>query len=209
MKPEIIPAILVPDQGTMIERMRLVEGLATAVQIDCMDGHFVNNRSYYQAESIDTTLGIELHLMVRDPMSVIREWRRIPQFMRAIWHVEIPVDHSSLIRECRGLGIECGLAISPETSVESVAGYLAEIDELLVLGVKPGWSGQTLIEAALKKPADAKRINPSIVTGFDGGVTQENLTSIIQAQTDRICIASTIFASSNPRETLHAILSNI
>lgn len=209
MKTEIVPAILVQDQKTFVERLRLVEGLATAVQIDCMDGHFVKNRTWYDAEPLDTTLGIELHLMVSDPLSTIWLWRRIPQLIRAIWHVEIPIDHAALIAECRKLGIECGLAISPETSVDKVAPYLNDIDAVLVLGVNPGWSGQALIPATLEKIAAIKRINPEVDVGFDGGATIENIKSIIEAGADRINLASALYQTPDPRETLRAILSSI
>lgn len=209
MKTEIIPAILVQDHKTFVERLRLVEGLAKTVQIDCMDGHFVNNRTWYEAQPMVTTLGIELHLMVSDPLSTVWLWRRIPQLVRAIWHVEIPIDHAALIRECRTLGIACGLAISPETSVEKVAPYLNDIDEVLVLGVNPGWSGQTLVASTLEKITAIKHMNTEVDVGFDGGANKENLSSIIDAGADRINLASALFQTPDPRETLRAILSTI
>lgn len=209
MNTEIIPAILVQDQQTLIERIKLVEGLAMTVQIDCMDGHFVPNRTWYEAKPIDTTLGIELHLMVSDPRSVIEAWRRIPQLERAIWHVEIPTDHTAIIAECRELGIECGLAVSPETPIEKLLPYLDDIDEVLVLGVKPGWSGQTLIPATLEKIAAIKRLNTGIRIGFDGGITADNLKLIIAAGAERLNAASVLFETPDPRATLRAILSTI
>ncbi|MCE9586643.1 hypothetical protein K8R04_05040 [Candidatus Uhrbacteria bacterium] len=209
MKTEIVPAILVQDQKTFVERLRMVEGLATVVQVDCMDGHFVKNRTWYEAEPIETTLGIELHLMVSDPLSTIWLWRRIPQLTRVVWHSEIPIDHAALIRECRKLGIECGLAISPETSVEKIAPYLDRIDEVLVLGVNPGWSGQALIPSTLEKIAAIKRIHAEVDVGFDGGATVDNLKSIVEAGADRINLASALFQTPDPRETLRAILSTI
>lgn len=208
MNTELIPAILVQDRQTMLERMALVEGLVSIVQLDCMDGHFVPNRSYYTYEEIDTTLAIELHLMVSDPLFVIHAWRRAPQLHRAIWHVEIPTDHRQIIQECRALGIECGLAISPKTPIDQIASFLPDIDEVLVLGVEPGWSGQTLIPSTLQKLSEIKHRTPSVATGFDGGVTLENISSIA-TQAKRICLASAIFQTADPRQTLHDILSTI
>lgn len=209
MKTEIIPAILIQDQKTFLERLRFVEGLVNTVQLDCMDGHFVTNRTWYEAKPIDITLGIELHLMVSDPRLTIEAWKRIPQLERAVWHVEIPVDHSAIINLCRELGIECGLAISPETPIEKLLPYLGEIDEALVLGVTPGRSGQKLIASTLEKIAAIKRLNPAITVGFDGGVTDENLNSIVEAGADRVNLASAIFQKPDPREALRAILSTI
>jgi ribulose-phosphate 3-epimerase len=209
MSAELIPAILVKDRKTFLERLKSVEGVASMVQIDCMDGHFVNNRTWYEAESMETTLGIELHLMVSDPLSTIHAWHRIPQLVRVIWHIEIPVDHMAIINECDKLGIERGLAISPKTPVEKIAPYLESLDEVLILGVEPGFSGQPLITSTLEKIPAIKRINPAVQIGFDGGVTQENLATLIHAGVDRINLASAIFQAKDPRETLRAILSNI
>jgi len=209
MNTELIPAILVKDRETMIERLSLVEGLVSVVQLDCMDHHFVPNQSYYHAESLDTTLAIELHLMVRDPLSVIHDWRRVPQLHRAIWHVEIPVNHDQLIAECRSLGIECGLAISPKTPVDQVIPYLSRVDEILVLGVEPGFSGQALIPSTLEKLHTLKQHRLQIITGFDGGVTRNNLSTIQTSGADRICLASALFQAADPRKALRDILSTI
>jgi ribulose-phosphate 3-epimerase len=147
--------------------------------------------------------------MVSDPRLTIQAWRRVPQLERAIWHVEIPIDHKSVIEDCRELGIECGLAISPETPVEKLLPYLDEIDEVLILGVTPGWSGQKLIASTIEKISAVKRINPAIFVGFDGGITLDNLKSIVEAGADRINLASALFKTPDPRESLRAILSNI
>lgn len=206
---EIVPAILVQDRSAFLERLRLVEGLVNCVQIDCMDGHFVNNRTWYEAGPFETPLEIELHLMVQDPLAVIHAWRRIPQVVRALWHVEIPVDHSLIIRECRQLGWECGLALSPGTEPEALAPYATDLDEVLVLGVEPGWSGQSLIPSTVDKAASIRKTHPELTVGFDGGTTRENLPSLIRAGATRINIASSIFKSRDPRQELRAILSSI
>ena len=97
--PELIPAILVKDADAFRERLSLMEGLVQTVQLDCMDGHFVDNRTWYEAAPVDSSLEIELHLMVSDPLSVINAWQRIKNVTRAIWHVEIPVDHEKIDRK--------------------------------------------------------------------------------------------------------------
>lgn len=207
--PELIPAILVKDAQTFRERLHLIEGFVRTVQLDCMDGHFVPNRTWYEAGPVDTSLEIELHLMVSDPMTVIREWKRVPQVMRAIWHVEIPVDHASLIKLCTEQGWECGLALSPETPASALAPYADNIDEVLVLGVTPGWSGQALIPSTVDKVREIKRIYPGLSVGFDGGVTKERIPDLVKAGVDRLCALSAIFDAPDPAAALRAILSTI
>lgn len=209
MKLEILPGVLVQTREALRERFTIAEGLATCMHVDCMDGHFVKNRTWYEAEPIETTLAVELHLMVSDPLATIRDWRRVPQLARAIWHVEIPVDHQAIIQECSELGIECGLAISPTTPVQQLAPYVEQIDEVLVLGVTPGWSGQELITSTIEKIPAIRRMNSALAIGFDGGVKADNIAKLSEAGADRVIVTSAIFEQADPRAALRDILSII
>ncbi len=206
---ELIPAILVKDADTFRSRLKLVEGSVSTVQIDCMDGAFVPNTSWYEAQPIDTTLQIELHLMVNDPLKVIEAWKRVPQVVRAIWHVEIKTDHAAVIKACSELGWECGLALSPETPTSVLAPLAGSLDEVLILGVHPGFSGQALIPSTIQKARDVKHQFPFLLVGFDGGVSAENADELIAAGVDRLCVASAIFQEPDPHAALHAILSHV
>lgn len=203
--PELIPAILAKDENEFRSRLAVIEGVARCVQIDCMDAHFVSNRTWYEPEGIDTTLDIELHLMVTDPSAVIRAWKRVPQFVRALWHVEPPVDHRALIAECRSLGRECGLVINPETPIERLAPYADEIDEILVMGVTPGWSGQKLVSSTVDKVRDIRARWSAIPIGFDGGVTRGNIPELMAAGVDRVCAASAIFRDPHPHAAAQSL----
>ncbi len=203
--PELIPAILAKDAAAFRERLKISEGIARCIQIDCLDGHFVSNRTYHEAAPLDTTLEIELHLMVSDPLAVIRAWKRVPQFVRALWHFEIPVDHQNIINECKALGIESGLAISPETPLERLEPFIEFLDEVLVLGVTPGWSGQAVIPSTITKAQEIKKRWPSIIVGFDGGITRALIPRLLEAGVDRICAASAIFADAHPRAAAQSL----
>lgn len=206
---EIIPALLVKTEQEFSDKLRLIEGLVPAAQLDCMDGHFVPNQTWYEAHALNTTLKLELHLMVSDPLTVIREWKKIEQTVRVLWQIEIPVDHAAMIDRCRALGLECGLALSPKTPVQALSAFHEKIDEVLILGVEPGWSGQDLINSSLGKIKEVKDLNPALRIGFDGGVNRSNLQQLIGLGADRINIASGIFGAPDPRAELRAILEAI
>lgn len=202
---ELIPAILAKDADAFRERLKIVEGVARTIQIDCLDGHFVSNRTYYEAAPLDTTLEIELHLMVSDPLSVIQAWKRVPQCVRALWHFEIPIDHRAVIAACKSLGMECGLALSPETPVERLEAFADDLDEVLVLGVTPGWSGQAVIPSTITKVKDIKARWPAMQVGFDGGITRALIPQLLEAGVDRICAASAIYADAHPRAAAQSL----
>jgi ribulose-phosphate 3-epimerase len=203
--PELIPAILAKDADTLRERLKIVEGVARTIQVDCLDGHFVSNRTYYEAKPLDTTLEIELHLMVSDPLAAIGAWKRVPQCVRALWHVEIPTDHRALISTCKSFGMECGLALSPETPLERLEPFADDLDEVLVLGVTPGWSGQAVIPSTIAKARDIKTHWPSLMVGFDGGITRALIPELLKASVDRVCAASAIYADAHPRAAAQSL----
>ncbi|MFH1078040.1 MAG: ribulose-phosphate 3-epimerase, partial [Patescibacteria group bacterium] len=75
---ELIPAILVHDAPSFHSRLKLMEGVATTVHLDVMDGAFVPNRTWFDAAvlaSLQTPMRFELHLMVADPRRILADIR--------------------------------------------------------------------------------------------------------------------------------------
>jgi len=207
MKPMIIPAILGQDRDEAVKKIQLIEQTAPWIQIDAADGRFVPNKSWYDAyefEHADLKPNVELHLMVHDPKSVIDAWRGIPNFKRVIWHVECPIDHAALIMACREHGLEVGLALSAGTPIERVLPFAQKLDTILVMGIEPGFSGQTLIPETIKKAADLNRAVPQIPLGFDGGVQPAHFSALADAGIVYYYMASSIFRDEDPSSYLQA-----
>lgn len=183
IKPELIPTINTPKQKQALDDLRLVDKVFPWIQIDVLDGTFAPTKTWHSAS--DFKKGkyksfIELDLMVQDPKKVIKQWLSVKNFKRAIWHIEAPVDHLALIAFCRKHKLEVGLSLAPTTPARAILPYAKLIDEIMILGVTPGWSGQKLIPSTLKKISELKRLVPKLVIGFDGGITEQNLSSIIR-----------------------------
>lgn len=208
MKRELIPAVLAHSAEEAETKMRQIERDADWIQIDVMDGRFVPNTTWSDAVAAKkwkTRSNIELHLMVNDPAKYIRQWKSHPRFKRAIWHVEIPIDHGKLIAACRRMKLEVGLAISPETPLAALIPFLRKIQSVLILGVHPGWSGQKLIPSAMKKSADLRRLMANLPIGFDGHVTSRNLTTLAKNGVTRFYVASAIFKKRDPAKALRVL----
>ena len=200
---EIIPAILAHSETEFRERLKIAETLSSVVQIDIADGHFVPNSSWYDPaiiQTIKTPARFELHLMVSDPTTYISMSEGMKNIARAIWHIEVPVAHDVLINWCKKLKIESGLAISPGTSVGRIAPFIDNINEILVLGVKPGFSGQPLLESSLDAAREIHDRWPKTALGFDGGVTPKTMARIRNSGVTRFCAASAIFDSKDPKK---------
>lgn len=208
MAPELIPALLCHNEESFRTRLEDVDGLVEWVQIDVIDHTLYPNQSWADPVVIETwpiQSNLELHLMVSDPGSIIHAWKDVTNFKRAIWHVEATIDHHALIRETKKQGLEVGLAIAPSTPLDQLFPYLKDIDRVLVLGVEPGKSGQTLIPKTLKTVQELSSIHHHPIIAFDGGVTDETLPHILKAGAEAICAASLIFNHPPIHERLEEI----
>ncbi|MFA4955225.1 MAG: hypothetical protein WC641_08015 [Patescibacteria group bacterium] len=204
---EIIPAILASDEDSFREKILAVKGLAPLIQIDVMDGFFTANGSWYRAGTLleFPEQNFELHLMVEDPGKYVKEGVNTANVTRLIWHVETEADHLELVSLCQAAGKEAGLAVSPATPLEALEQYAAEVDEILVLGVEPGASGQSLKPQTVEKARTIHQRWPNIALAFDGGVDKASIPKLKAAGVTRFCVASAIFEAKDPGKAYSAL----
>lgn len=207
MKLELIPAILAKTSAEARGKFDMCRGLVSWVQVDVMDGRFVKNKTWYSASNAnqwDIAPSIELHLMVRSPLPIIKRWQHVKRFKRALWHVEADVDHKKILDWCEAHGIQGGLALSPDTPLETITPYLyyKAFSRALILGVNPGWSGQRLIHSAYKKVSDLRGLMPLLPIAFDGGVTKKNIPTLASCGVTAFSAGSSIFGAPDPRKTI-------
>lgn len=207
---ELIPAILVQDEKTFRERLALIEGVVETVQLDVMDGAFVPNRTWFDADvlhSLSTPVHFELHLMVQDPVRYVQETCTVADTIsRFIWHVEAQTDHAALIAQCHSCGKQAGLAINPTTPIDTLAPYADELDEILVMGAEPGFSGQALQPATVEKARAIHARWPSISIGFDISVNAETIPMLAAAGVTRFCAAGAIWKAADPAAEVRRLI---
>jgi len=204
----LLPAILVQDEATFRERLSFVQDLAPVVHLDVMDGAFVPNRTWFDAKvlgSLETPVRFELHLMVKDPGRVVDEVRNIENIVRAIWHIETEIDHAALIERVHAMQKEAGLAIKPQTALEELARYAHGLDEILVMGAEPGFSGRALDPHTIERAAEIRARFPEMAIGFDIGVNAETIPRLKAAGVSRFCAASAIFSATDPKSEIEKL----
>ena len=150
------------------------------IHIDMMDGKFVENTQLLPKEVLSLVDGIDkkldIHMMVVDPIKYIREL----QFMTNINNITIhsEIGNTDYYIDCiQSLGYKAGLAINPETKVDSILQYLDNVDIVLIMGVNPGLGGQGMIPETTNKIKELielrNKYNLSFEIEFDGGVNEE------------------------------------
>lgn len=195
---QIIPAILATtdeEYQQAIEKINITEALIGAtVHIDVADGIFVASKTAYWAaiEKYPLNLEKEAHLMVAEPTGWVTRLSLF-DFKRVIFHLGVgKEDH--IIEMIKQRHIEVGLALNPEQGVEELTPYLNKLDEVLIMSVHPGKQGQEFLPDTLEKikQLTSFRIEKGLdfKIGVDGGITAENIKSVIEAGADYIVIGS-------------------
>jgi len=191
---KIVPAILAENFDDFTALLAQAESFTDYVQIDIMDGVFVESKSF-PVEGINevaTPLIFEVHLMVKDPLSTMSKITH-RGLRKVIFHFEAVTDHCTLISEIRRRGFVPGMAVNPETGTDRFEKVIGSVDTLLFLTVDPCCYGRPFRPEVLEKIAEVKKAFPDKVIAADGGVSLENLKGFHDIGTDYVCVGSRIF----------------
>ncbi len=185
----IAPSIIAGDMTNLENEIkRCIHGKADLIHLDVMDGQFVSTKTFDHAKIKQlrslTIIPFDTHLMINQPVKHIQDYIDAGSDIITV-HAEV-TDESSFGEICDTLKanqVGVGFAINPDTELPQWSyKFLSSIDQLIVMSVVPGKSGQKYIE---NTHARMKSLSPLLQKyGFsghieaDGGVNAENIGSI-------------------------------
>lgn len=210
MKPEIIPTILVKTFDEVKEKIRLVENYVDWVQLDIMDGVFVENITWNNPEdlkNIKTRVKLEAHLMVNKPEKIIDNWLEVVN--RIIIHQESSENIREIIEKAHKNKKEIGIALSPETHPTAIEQFLNDIDLILLMSVQPGRGGQEFKEWILEKADFLKQKGFKGNIEIDGGINETNIKEAIEHNINSICVGTYIYQNNNIEQTINTLRKNL
>lgn len=204
----VVPAILTEDPKALATMVHQAESFTTYVQFDIMDGHFVPSRSitHEHLAALPTKLSWEAHLMIEHPEAHLEDFRQAGA-QKVVFHYEATPSPREVISRARGLGLEVGLAVNPETAVATILPLVSEVDSVLFLTVHPGFYGSQFLPEVLEKVPELRRTQSKIEIGVDGGIKESNITQVAQAGVDVIYVGSAIFLQPQPGESFSRLLA--
>lgn len=200
-----------------------------SLHLDIMDGHFVSNISFgpfvIKAIRPHTRLPMDAHLMIENPEWYIDDFAKAGADIITV-HAEcfgklkahcdgagkFPKEIESLdegkllsiIRKIKSVGKQAGLAFNPGSPLCVSDKILKELDEVLIMSVNPGFSGQGFMPEVLPKIKELRKIYNGDI-GIDGGINDKTAPDAIKAGANILVTASYFFGASDPKKAVEVL----
>jgi ribulose-phosphate 3-epimerase len=195
--PAVLPSLLMCDFGNLEREMaHLTEAGVKALHLDVMDGNFVPNLTYgmpvVAAVRRLTDMPLDVHLMINHPAQYVDEFCEAGADS-ITFHVEAQGDPREVLARIREYGVAAGVALNPETPLETITPYLDLCDLVLVMSVKAGFGGQAFNPLALDKLRAVRELAPDVLREVDGGVNEQTIAKCANAGAQLFVVGSAIF----------------
>jgi ribulose-phosphate 3-epimerase len=222
VRARIAPSILSADFACLGDSISSIERSADLLHVDVMDGHFVPNLTIGPpvVKSINrhTDLYLDCHLMMTNPGDYLEPFRKAGADSCSV-HVEVG-GTADLIGEMKGLGLDAGLAVNPETPFEAYEEWLAAVDMILIMTVHPGFGGQAFMAEVvpkIRRTRDALLdlgVAERVAIEVDGGIDEKTAPQTAEAGASVFVAGNAIFGAADPaaaatriRESADAVLA--
>jgi len=197
-RPVVLPSLLLCDFGNLEREIRrLEEAEVRALHLDVMDGCFVPNITYgmpiVSAVRKLTDLPLDVHLMIQHPEAYVERFRDAGADVITC-HIEATGDPRGLLQSIKDLGAAAGIALNPQTPLETIKGCLDLCDLVLVMSVPAGFGAQPFDEGALDRLRTVRQLaSDHVMLEVDGGINKETIGRVAEAGARYFVVGSAIF----------------
>ena len=219
--PLISVGVLSADLMSLGSDLELLERAGVELlHFDIMDGCFCPMMTVGPGfvKAFKTTLLKDVHLMIDEPLDKLEDYVAAGADMVTV-HVESCRHTHRLLQKLGEMtnandpasSILRGVALNPGTPLETVLPLIDEVEMVFLLGINHGWGGQKFIASTGRRLGQLKEIiaaaGREILTGVDGGITQDNISDVAQMGADIIVTGSAVFGGNTPLEGAKFMIS--
>jgi ribulose-phosphate 3-epimerase len=201
----IAPSILAADFGKLAAEVQAVANAgADWIHVDVMDGHFVPNLTIgppvIKAVRRATALPLDVHLMIEAPERSLADYAAAGADRIGV-HVETCPHLHRTLQQIRGLGKQACVVLNPATPALAVEPVLADLDQVLVMSVNPGFGGQSFIDGVLPKLAQLRRWiderELAVELEVDGGISPDTIERAARAGANVFVAGTAVFGQAD------------
>ncbi len=206
----IAPSILTADFLHLESEIEMLNSSdADLLHLDIMDGVFVPNLTFgfpviRQINSV-AKKPLDVHLMIVDPDRYLEAYREAGADWLTV-HYEACTHLHRTIHRIIELGMKPAVSLNPHTDVALLENVLPDLNMVLIMSVNPGFGGQKFIEQSYTKIRKLKKMiteaGAETLIQVDGGVTEANIGTLIEAGVDVFVVGNTIFSASDPLQVI-------
>jgi ribulose-phosphate 3-epimerase len=206
----VAPSLLAANFLKLEDECKMLdESEADWFHLDIMDGRFVPNISFgpmiVKFIRKTTKKYCDVHLMIVEPWKYFKQFKDAGADNLSI-HIEACPDLLKNVEAIKLLGMDAGVAISPDTPVPDLNDVLPHINVVCLMSVYPGFGGQEFIPHTMERIKQLRTMieekDLKVKIEIDGGVTVENAASIMATGADVLVAGNTVFKSADPKGTI-------
>lgn len=209
MNATICPTITTDDLDTYSRQVELTLTYAHRIHIDLADGVFTRNK-LTDVENVWWPGGVraDLHVMYEHPFDHQAALIALkPQLI--IVHAESEGDFLAFAAECHQHGIEVGVALLPETPVDTIAPALDTIDHVLIFSGHLGHFGGHADMSLLGKVQQLRQLKPQVEIGWDGGINDMNVRALALGGVDVLNAGGYLHGALAPKTAYLKLLAEV